>query len=64
MAEDWTTTNRLTTKRLEVTPKGQVGMVLLSIDNTPNYSPQIPLIGLAGWLVEEINGVLLVVDVR
>ncbi|RKY68959.1 MAG: hypothetical protein DRQ02_02680 [Candidatus Latescibacterota bacterium] len=59
----WLMNYRLTTRRLEVLPTGQVGEVLHSIDGQSSSS-QIPLTDLAGWLVEEVNGVMLVVDER
>ena len=39
----------------------QIGQVIMSIDGS-TISAQTPLIGEGGWLVDEINGVLLVVD--
>jgi len=42
-------------------PATQIGQVFFSIDGA-TLAAQVPLTGEAGWLVEEVNGVLLVVD--
>lgn len=39
----------------------QIGQVLFSIDGA-TMTAELPLTDIAGWLVEEINGILLVVD--
>jgi len=62
--DQWVQVDRVTARYLEVTPKKQVGTVLFSEDTTPAHKPMIPLTDLAGWLVEEVHGVMLVVDER
>jgi len=40
----------------------QIGQVLFSVDGV-TFDDELPLTDLAGWLVEEVNGILLVVDI-
>ena len=53
--------NRHATEFLLVNSASQIGQVLFTTDGV-NFTVQLPLVDAGGWLVEEVNGVMLVVD--